>query len=237
MVRVLKKFFKRPPREAAIAYGAGIGILLVLFIVLYFTVGKTLTSFVSDTQSFNMWLKQYNSLSAAVFVIIRAVQTVVKIIPAEPLEIASGYAFGMWGGLALCSLGTFIGSLVIICVARLAGRGFVKAFVNEEELNRLTLINDKKSQRLFLIVFYLIPGTPKDMMTYAAPGLKISLTEFFVITTICRIPSIVTSTICGSQIQSENYLTAFIVFAATAAASAVCAAVYARYKKKKTGSQ
>lgn len=232
MKRVLKKYFKVPPRETFIIYAVGAGIILTLFLVLYLTVGKSLTAFVSDTDSFKQWLDSYNGLSAAVFVFIRAFQTVIKIIPAEPLEIASGYAFGTFGGLALCSLGSFLGSLVIVMLSRFFGAKFVNAFINEEQINQLKIINDKNNQRLFLIVFYLIPGTPKDIFTYIAGTLKINLVEFFVITTLARIPSIITSTICGAQISEKNYITALIVFLLTAFVTAFCTLAYKKYNDK-----
>lgn len=231
-MRALKKYFKKPPKETIIVYSVSIGILLALFLTLYMIFGKALTEFVSDTRSFKEWLDSYKGLSGAIFVFIRAFQTVIKIIPAEPLEIAAGYAFGTWSGLALCSLGTFLGSLVIVVLANLLGSKFISAFINEEQLNSLSLINNRKNQRLFLFIFYLIPATPKDILTYVAGSLKINMAEFFLITTIARIPSILTSTICGAQLEQHNIKTAAAVFIATAAVSAVCALIYNKYKKQ-----
>lgn len=231
-MQVLKKYFKKPPKETLIVYGVGIGILLALFITLYLIFGRTMTAFITDTQSFKNWLAQYRELSGFVFVFIRAFQTVIKIIPAEPLEIAAGYVFGTWGGLALCSLGSLIGSLVIVFLANRLGSKFISAFINEEQLSSLRIIRNKKNQRLFLFIFYLVPSTPKDIMTYVAGSLKINIAEFFIITTIARIPSILTSTICGAQLEQNNIKTAIAVFTATAVVSVICAVIYKKHKTK-----
>lgn len=228
---VFLKYFKLPPKRVIITYAVAGGILLAIFIALYAAFGKELGDFVSDTERFTHWLDTYQNLGAVIFVFIRAFQTVIKIIPAEPLEIAAGYAFGTWGGLALCSLGSFIGSLVIVALSARFGSKFISAFINEEQLKGLKLISQKKNQRLFLFIFYLIPSTPKDLMTYVAGSLKINMAEFFIITTIARIPSILTSTVCGSQLEQENIKTAVIIFIATAAVSAVCGILYGKYKK------
>lgn len=228
----VKKYFKKPPKQVLIVYGVGIGILLAVFLALYLAFGKTLTAFVSDTQSFKEWLDTYKNLSGVIFVFIRAFQTVVKIIPAEPLEIAAGYAFGTWGGLALCSLGTFLGSLVIVALSSWLGSKFVSAFINEDQLKNLKIINNKKNQRLFLFLFYLIPSTPKDIMTYVAGSLKMNIVEFFIITSIARIPSILTSTVCGSQLEQHNIKMAAAIFIATALVSAICALIYKRFKDR-----
>lgn len=231
-MQALKKYFKKPPKKTLIVYGVSIGILIALFLTLYLIFGKSLTQFVSDTQTFKAWLESYRHLSGAIFVFIRAFQTVIKIIPAEPLEIAAGYAFGTWGGLALCSLGTLLGSLVIVVLANMLGSKFISVFINEEQLNSLSLINNRKNQRLFLFIFYLIPATPKDILTYAAGSLKkVNMAEFFLITTIARIPSILTSTVCGAQLEQNNIKTAVAVFTATAVVSAVSALIYHKYKK------
>lgn len=228
---IFLKYFKLPPKRVIITYAVAGGILLAVFIALYAAFGKELGDFVSDTERFTRWLDTYQNLGAVIFVFIRAFQTVIKIIPAEPLEIAAGYAFGTWGGLALCSLGSFIGSLVIVALSARFGSKFVSAFINEEQLKSLKLISQKKNQRLFLFIFYLIPSTPKDIMTYVAGSLKINPVEFFIITTIARIPSILTSTVCGSQLEQQNIKTAVIIFVATAAVSAVCGILYGKYKK------
>lgn len=234
-MQALKKYFKKPPKQTIIIYSVSFALLIGGMLVLYLLYGKELTEFVSDTDRFKAWLDSYKNLSAVIFVLIRAFQTVIKIIPAEPLEIAAGYVFGTWGGLALCSLGTFIGSLVIVLLARWLGSKFVSAFINEEALNSLSLIKNKKNQRLFLFIFYLVPSTPKDILTYVAGSLNINLVEFFVITTIARIPSIITSTICGSQLEQNNIKTAIAVFVATAIVSAICAMIFKKYKEQHKG--
>lgn len=231
----LKKLIKLPPKNTMIIYSILIALIIAVFIIAYMTVGKSLTSFVSDTQGFKLWLDSYKNLSGFIFVLIRAFQTVVKIIPAEPLEIASGYAFGTFGGLALCSLGTFLGSLVIVLFSRVIGSKFIFSFINEEEFNKLKLISNSKNQNLFLIIFYLIPGTPKDIFTYIFSATGCNMTKFFIITTICRIPSIITSTIVGSQLEQNNIILAVVIFVLTGAVSLVSTVIYKKYENKKSG--
>lgn len=228
----LAKYIKRPSKEIIAVYGCGAGVLLILFLILYLTIGRTLTEFVTDTQSFKVWLDSYKELSGVVFVFIRAFQTVIKIIPAEPLEIASGYAFGTWGGMLLCSLGSFLGSLVIVLLSKWLGTKFVKIFINEDKIKELKILSNKKNQRLFLIIFYLIPGTPKDIFTYIAGSTNINMVEFFIITTICRLPSIITSTVCGASLGQNNIKLAVGIFVATAVVSLICGYAYKKYSDK-----
>lgn len=233
MVKLLKKYFKLPDKNLCIVYAVFIGLLSVAFLTVYFTAGKTLTTFISDTQSFNAWLKSYENFSAIIFVLIRAFQTVIKIIPAEPLEIAAGYAFGTFKGLLLCSLGTFIGSLFIVLIAKTAGKKFIDAFVKKEQLELIEKsFTNHKNKDLFLWIFYLVPGTPKDIFTYIISSTQINLVRFFVITTVARIPSIITSTICGSELYKSNIKTAIIIFVITGAISLICTVIYKMQRGK-----
>ena len=160
----------------------------------------------------------------------RTLQTVVKVIPGEPVEIAAGLAFGTFGGLALCLVGTAVGSAIIVLLTRTLGMKFVTLFVSEEKLRSCALL--KSSDRLYLLLFffYLIPGTPKDIFTYAAALTDIKLWKFFVITGIARIPSIITSTMCGASLCQKNYLAAAVIYGVTLMLSVAGMLVYRKIK-------
>ncbi len=230
----LKKYFKLPSKKLCIIYAAFTILLLISFLALYFTLGKRLNEFVSNKEIFSAWLMQYDKLGALIFILIRAFQTVIKIIPAEPLEIAAGYVWGTWGGLLYCSIGTFLGSLVIVVLSKTIGAAFINTFVNKEQFESLKKANETKKKDLFLWIFYLIPGTPKDIFTYIVSSTDINLFRFFAITSVARIPSIITSTICGSQLRADNFKTAVIVFILTAVVSTVSAFLYKKFTSKKT---
>lgn len=83
----------------------------------------------------------------------------------------------------------------------------------------------------FLIFF--IPGTPKDALTYFIPLTDMKLSTFLFITTIARIPSIITSTIGGHAIGVENYIFSILVFVITGIISLVGLYVYKKISQKK----
>ena len=76
-----------------------------LCIFVYLRYGKALWSLVTDAERFRAWIDRFGAWSGVVFVAVRSLQTVVKIVPAEPLEIGSGLLFGAVGGMLLCLLG------------------------------------------------------------------------------------------------------------------------------------
>lgn len=228
----VKSYLARIPKTAYISAAICLAGFAAILIIAYCTLGKQLTQLIETPSVFKAWLDQYSGYSQVVFVAIRAFQTVLKVIPAEPLEIGSGYAFGTFGGLLWCSVGSLLGSLVILALTRIFGVRFVYKLIPQQEIESLPLFADKKKWMLFIFIFYLIPGTPKDIMTYAAGLTKVNLFQFLLITTIARIPSIITSTFCGSALGEDNKLLALGVFVATAAVSAVCVWVYKKYSQK-----
>lgn len=200
--------------------------IIVVSAVLYVKYGKRIYQYVQNPEDFKFLLKRFNNYDKLAFVFIRAFQTVLKVIPAEPLEIGSGILYGAWGGLFLCILGTEIGSLVIIFISKFFGRKVVELFVPLERINSLTLFKDEKKVYLSMFFLYLIPGTPKDIMTYAFALTDMNIWKFLLITSIARLPSIITSTWCGTEITNKNYVFAIVIFAVTAFAGVAGSLVY-----------
>ena len=207
---------------------------ILAFIVCYIKFGSELLTFVSDADRFKGWLDSYGNLGKIIFVGVRALQTVVKIIPAEPLEIGSGYAFGVWGGLFYCMLGTEIGSFIIVAITKIFGMKAVNLFVSEEKINSLDFIKNKEKLTLSLFIIYLIPGTPKDVITYLMGVTDYSIWKFLLVTGIARIPSIITSTVCGAALGEKNYLLSAGVFIATAVFGLAGIKLYTAFEKKIT---
>ncbi|MBR6651401.1 MAG: TVP38/TMEM64 family protein [Clostridia bacterium] len=147
-----------------------------------------------------------------IMMIIQVLQVFLAVIPGEPIEIAMGVLYGTWFGCALCLLGIMIGSsLVFVCVKRF-GKRFVDKFISGEKFSRLKFLKDPAKRDVLLFVLMFIPGTPKDTLTYFAPFTGISLFRFLVISTIARIPSVISSSYIGSSIIEGNYVKSIIAF-------------------------
>ncbi len=219
-------------RRQQIAAIIGTSIVVAAFVVSYFIFGSELLEFFSDTDRFKEWLDSYGNLGKIIFVAVRALQTVVKFIPAEPLEIGAGYAFGTFGGLLYCMLGTEIGTIAIIILTKLFGMKLVNLFVSEEKIKSLSFLQNKEKLTVSLFIIYLIPGTPKDIITYLIGVTDYNIWKFVILTGIARIPSIITSTICGAALGEKNYLMSIGVFVATAICGLIGVKIYTNMEKK-----
>ena len=194
------------------------GAFSILFVVLTVVFWPYILSLSTDVGRDN--LKQLiDSLGVGgwfVMLGIQVLQIVVAFLPGEPIEIIMGVFYGSIGGMFTCLLGILIGSMIVYLLTKLIGIPFVKLFIDLDDLKKYKFLNDSKRLDLTVFILFFIPGTPKDALTYLAPFLPIKAKRFFLIATIARIPSVITSTILGHELIEGRYLNAIIVFVVTA---------------------
>ena len=157
-------------------------------------------------------LESYSGLAGVlIFTFIQALQVVIAVVP--PIQILGGVLFGWFFGALLSALGVVIGTVVVFIIVNKLGRPLVEAFVDEKLLTRFKFLNDEQKLVRILMILYIIPGIPKDVLTYFVPLTKIRTRDFFICVLPCRIPAIVLSTVFGSNVKDGNIKTAVIIVA------------------------
>ena len=124
---------------------------------------------------------------------INALQVLLAFLPGEPVELASGYAFGFLEGTLLCLVASAVASTAIFAAVRAWGWRMVGLFFDRSHLERFGWLNNVRKLELVMLIVFLIPGTPKDFLTYFAGLTRMRYLPVLAITTLGRIPSIVTS--------------------------------------------
>lgn len=199
-----------------------IAAFVALSIFLLLAVGRPMLRFIQDPGGFRAWVDGHGVWGRIAFVGMMFFQVVVAIIPGEPLEIAAGYAFGFWEGTLLCQIGIFLGSLTVFLFVRNWGIRVVEVFFPREKIQKILsskLLRDRKKRDALTFILMFIPGTPKDILTYCAGLTDMPLGTWLLISTIARIPSVVTSTIGGNALGLQDYWFALAVFGVTLALS------------------
>ena len=144
---------------------------------------------------------------------IQVLQIVVAVIPGEVVQVIAGVMYGTWGGLALCVFGCVLASALVFVVVRKLGRDFVVRLFGESKINSMSFLNDSTKLETLVFILFLIPGLPKDLLTYVVPLTKIRLGKFLLLSNIARIPGMVASTIIGSSFADTNWALIIGVFA------------------------
>ena len=136
------------------------------------------------------------------------IQIFLPILPGEPVEILAGMSYGPIGGLLVIFLGAFISSVIIFFSVRKYGKSFIYSFASKEKIEKLEnlkLFSQKGKIEMVLFILFFIPGTPKDLLVYISGLLPVKPTRFLFISTFARFPSIISSTIAGSNLVAGNF--------------------------------
>lgn len=144
-------------------------------------------------------------------ILIVTLQIFIAFIPGEPIELAAGYMFGSVWGTIICLIGSFLGTIVVYYLVKTFGSKVINLMFKKEQIKKVEGLFEKKKNLMWIFILFLIPGTPKDVMTYLVSLTNIKLYRWLIVTTIGRIPSIITSTFITGSIREQNYLMAIIV--------------------------
>ena len=202
-----------------------LGIIAIILLLLFFGalswfVGRPMINFVSEPEKFRIWVDAHGMM---VF------QVVLALIPGEPLEIGAGYAFGAFEGTLLAVIGTVLGTAIVFFLVKKFGIKFCEIFFSREKLLSLKILKNKKKRDIIAFLVFFLPGTPKDLLTYFLGLTDIKFSYVLFLSSIARLPSVITSTLGGDALGVRKYATALIVFAITGVISLCGVFVYRKF--------
>ena len=217
---------------------AGAVVIFILFsAAIFWFVGRPMIRFARQPELFRAWVEQRGVWGKIAYVGMVFLQVLVAVIPGEPLEICGGYAFGAFWGTVLCLLGAMLGSVAVFAFVRRFGQPLVEVFFSREKLDSLRFLHSSPRRDALFWLIFTVPGTPKDLLCYFAGLTDLPWRTWLLISSVGRIPSIVTSTIGGDALGVQNYQFALIAFGVTLAISGVGLLIYRavcrRHEEKK----
>lgn len=190
-------------------------VLLSLLTLGTLILGPKIISATKNPEQLRLTLGGDNPFNWLLFVGIQFVQVLFAFIPGEFVEIAAGYIYGSVWGTILCLVGVAPASCLIFGLTRLLGNKFTNIMLDSRDLKRLKFLQDEKKLTLMFFLLYFLPGTPKDLITYFAGITKIKFIPFLIISVLCRIPSILTSTLVGDALLEGKLIESIIIFSIT----------------------
>ena len=214
-----------------IAIASLIIVIGIFALISYFAVYKFFSSNLT-AEGFEEFIASYGWAGRFVALGIQFLQVFIALIPGEFVEVGMGLAFGAVEGTILCLVGVGIASAIVFALVKKWGVKLVELFVDRSKIDSLRLINSEKKLNTLVFVLFLVPGTPKDLLTYVVPLTRMKMSQFLPISMIARIPSIVSSTIGGDFFGSGKYLEGIILLLVTGAASLAGLKAYQVITKK-----
>lgn len=191
-------------------------ILAVLLVAGTLALGPIIVRTAKSPEQFRDYISSYGFAGRLIFIGIQMLQVIFALIPGEVIEVGAGYAYGPWEGLLLCLAGCALASSLVFLLVRKAGRRFAEMLMSSEKLEKLKFLRNEKQLNLIVFLLYFIPGTPKDLLTFFIGLTDMKPSTFIWMTTLARIPSILSSTYAGHTLGVKNYTATVIIFAASA---------------------
>lgn len=191
--------------------------LLIGITIYLFPVMKDLTNtegqiaFKEKVESSGIWglLTLFGLQFAQIFLII---------LPGEPVEILAGMCYGTIGGSIFITVSACIITAFVFFLVRKLGRNFVYEFFDSKKIEKIEnskIFKNPKKIEWIMIILFLIPGTPKDLLVYIGGLLPLKPLRFILISTFARFPSVISSTIAGENLALGNWQMSLIVYAIT----------------------
>jgi uncharacterized membrane protein YdjX (TVP38/TMEM64 family) len=156
-------------------------------------------------------------MAPLVFIGIQAMQVVISPIPGEITGPVGGALFGTVWGLVYSTIGLTVGTLAAFGLGRLWGEPLIRPWLSEHHWSRMNFIIEAEGAILCFIL-YLIPGFPKDIISYLFGISPMPFWLFAVVSTIGRLPGTWISSYFGAHVGEQQYIYAGVFIALVTAA-------------------
>ena len=212
-------------------------LILIIGIIAYlFPVMKNLSS-IEGQVAFKQKVEDSGILGLLSVFGLQVAQIFLIIVPGEPIEILAGMCYGGLWGAVFIMISAFIISTTIFLLVRKFGKKFVYSFCSEERVKKIEnskLFNNPQKIEMIMLILFLIPGTPKDLLVYIAGLLPIKPLKFILISSIARFPSVISSTLAGENLVTGDWKTSIILYAIVFIIVGIIVFIMNKFDKDKT---
>lgn len=198
-------------------------VIIVVGIPLYLFVFKR--DFIESFESLEdviTFLQQNKLKSIFVYLMIQIVQIIISIIPGQVFQIAAGYLYHFIPGLILSVIGAVVGTSISFGIARVLGKNFVHLFFGEEKTKEYIIKLNSKQAFVIAFFLYMIPGLPKDVLSYIAGVSEMKFPLFLVASTLGRLPGMCASLLIGTLYINKHYYLMIAVAAIVVVLFIIC---------------
>jgi uncharacterized membrane protein YdjX (TVP38/TMEM64 family) len=157
-------------------------------------------------------------MAPLVFIAIQALQVIISPIPGEVTGPVGGALFGTTWAVVYSTIGLTVGTLTCFAIGRKWGEPLVRPWLSEHHWNKMNFILEAEGAILCFIL-YLIPGFPKDIISYLFGISPMPFWVFAIVSTVARIPGTWISSYFGAHVGEHQYLYAIAFIALV---TAVC---------------
>jgi uncharacterized membrane protein YdjX (TVP38/TMEM64 family) len=222
------------------------GVLLLLLAIVIWLVAadaaiiRFTVRLYQDKKFLKETVRSWGWMAPLVFIAIQALQVIISPIPGEITGPVGGALFGTWLGLIYSTIGLTAGTLFCFWVGRKWGEPLVRPWLSEHHWNQMNFVLEAEGA-IICFILYLIPGFPKDILSYLFGISPMPFWLFAVVSTVARIPGTWVSSYFGAHVAEQQYIYAIAFMAIIVA---LCLPVYyhreriiKRFHKRRPGQE
>ena len=174
-------------------------ILAGVFLFFYYD----LYSFFVSKKKIVHFVNSFGPLSVVIFIGLQIVQVLVAPIPGELNGFIGGYLYGPVLGTIYSTIGLTIGSCLAFLLARWLGMPFVEKIVTPQVIQKYDYFMEHRGIPITFILF-LIPGFPKDALSYIIGLSHMKMTTFLILCTTGRLMGTIMLSVSGSYARNNQ---------------------------------
>jgi len=163
----------------------------------------------------------YGPLAPIIFIVLQVLQVVFAPIPGEATGVLGGYLFGAWPGFLYSSIALTIGSGIAFAIGQLLSSAIKRRYKETKFYKRFNHLVYKGG---FVIPFvlFLLPGFPKDSLSYLLGLSFMPFKVFLFIAGVARMPGTLMLSLQGAKVYEEAYVELLLLLLVSLAISVPC---------------
>lgn len=186
-------------------------ILSGIFLFFYYD----LYTFFINREKIVHFINSFGPLSVVIFIGLQILQVIVAPIPGEVNGFIGGYLYGPVLGTLYSTIGLTIGSWIAFVLARWLGLPFVEKVINPRIIEKYDYFMEHRGILVSFILF-VIPGFPKDALSYIIGLSHLKTSTFLIVCTAGRLLGTIMLSISGDCARNDQNVAVAVILGISA---------------------
>lgn len=180
-----------------------LGILSMLGYIYLWPYIQPYYAIISDKEKISGIIRGAGNWAPIVYILLEVAQVLTMFWPV-PWEIAGGYVFGLPLGMFYSMVGLTTGAVLAFLLGRWLEKTYLNRIIDPAKLKSFQKLM-KREGALAAFIIFLVPGVPKDFVSYILGFTALSLKYFVVAAALFRLPSTFLLTLQGAEAAEGHY--------------------------------
>ena len=192
-------------KKSQIIWGAVIAVIIAALVFIYFF-GKNngWFSIFESRERFQAFVDSFGVWAPLVFFALQFFQVILSPIPGNLTTLVGGMMFGFWQGFLISLAAVIAGSICAFILGKLFGRPLVERVVGKKVVEKyLNTVSSR--QRMVLILMFLLPFFPDDVLCLIAGLTAMRVRSFTLIMILTRPWGLLASALLGAGMISISF--------------------------------